>query len=78
MFIKSDLYGIYNITIDCAPLPQATVNWFKIYKMPTGKPPNEFAFGGQAKSRVCAQLLVIHVAIVTGVENNTSCLYYAW
>ncbi len=29
----------------------ATVEWFKIYKMPDGKPPNEFAFGGKPKNR---------------------------
>ena len=30
---------------------QATVEWFRIYKMPTGKPPNKFAFQGQAKGK---------------------------
>jgi hypothetical protein len=25
------------------------VEWFKIYKMPDGKPPNEFAFDGKPK-----------------------------
>ena len=38
--------------------PQATVNWFRIYKMPTGKPPNQFAFNGEAKDRVCVCLAV--------------------
>jgi hypothetical protein len=28
---------------------KATVEWFKIYKMPDGKPPNEFAFDGKPK-----------------------------
>ena len=32
--------------------PQATVNWFRIYKIPTGKPPNQFAFNGEAKDKV--------------------------
>lgn len=32
---------------------EATVNWFTIYKMPTGKPPNQFAFNKEAKNRVC-------------------------
>jgi len=26
-----------------------TVDWFKIYKVPDGKPKNKFAFDGQAK-----------------------------
>jgi len=30
---------------------EATVEWFKIYKMPDGKPINEFAFNGEAKDR---------------------------
>lgn len=30
---------------------RATNEWFKIYKIPTGKPPNEFAFGGEAKDK---------------------------
>lgn len=29
----------------------ATVEWFRIYKIPDGKPPNEFAFNGEAKPR---------------------------
>ena len=33
---------------------QATVEWFTKYKVPTGKPKNEFAFNGDAKDRVCS------------------------
>ena len=29
------------------------MEWFKIYKVPAGKPKNEFAFKGQPQSRVC-------------------------
>jgi nucleosome-remodeling factor subunit len=32
----------------------ATVEWFKIYKMPDGKPPNQFAFDAQPKNRTFA------------------------
>lgn len=32
-------------------LLKATVEWFKIYKIPDGKPENQFAFNGEAKSR---------------------------
>jgi len=31
---------------------QATKEWFRVYKMPTGKPPNKFAFDGAAKDKV--------------------------
>ena len=37
----------------------ATVEWFRVYKMPDGKPPNEFAFNAEAKPRDFA-LEVIH------------------
>ncbi|XP_008554277.1 inorganic pyrophosphatase [Microplitis demolitor] len=32
-------------------LLKATVEWFKIYKIPDGKPENQFAFNGEAKPR---------------------------
>lgn len=30
---------------------KATIEWFKIYKIPDGKPENQFAFNGEAKPR---------------------------
>ncbi|ORX52041.1 pyrophosphatase-domain-containing protein [Hesseltinella vesiculosa] len=39
-------------------LLQATRHWFKIYKMPDGKPANQFAFDGQCKNRAYAQSIV--------------------
>ena len=35
---------------------QATKEWFRVYKMPTGKPPNNFAFDGAAKDKVSSEL----------------------
>eukprot|EP00096_Caligus_rogercresseyi_P004916 TRINITY_DN1956_c0_g1_i1.p1 TRINITY_DN1956_c0_g1~~TRINITY_DN1956_c0_g1_i1.p1 ORF type:complete len:285 (-),score=96.24 TRINITY_DN1956_c0_g1_i1:86-940(-) len=32
----------------------ATVEWFKIYKIPDGKPPNQFAFNGAPKDKAFA------------------------
>ncbi|XP_058790880.1 inorganic pyrophosphatase isoform X2 [Phymastichus coffea] len=32
-------------------LLKATIEWFKIYKIPDGKPENQFAFNGEAKAR---------------------------
>ncbi|XP_077267231.1 inorganic pyrophosphatase Nurf-38 isoform X2 [Temnothorax americanus] len=32
-------------------LLKATIEWFKIYKIPDGKPENQFAFNGEAKTR---------------------------
>ena len=31
---------------------QATYEWFKYYKVPDGKPVNNFAFNGEAKNKV--------------------------
>lgn len=42
---------------------QATVNWFRIYKMPTGKPPNVFPFEGQPKDRVLVYWLISVVSM---------------
>lgn len=43
-------------------LLQATVEWFKIYKIPDGKPANEFAFNGEAKNREFAEKVVEETA----------------
>jgi inorganic pyrophosphatase len=40
-------------------LLRATNEWFRIYKIPDGKPENQFAFGGEAKNKAYA-LDVIH------------------
>ena len=37
----------------------ATVEWFKIYKIPDGKPENQFAFDGKAKDAAFA-LNIVH------------------
>lgn len=37
---------------------RATVEWFKVYKIPDGKPANEFAFGGEAKNREFAHKVI--------------------
>lgn len=31
---------------------EATVDWFRMYKIPDGKPENQFAFNGEFKNRV--------------------------
>ena len=48
-------------------IPQATHEWFKIYKMPTGKPANEFAFSGEAKDKVVGVVAVVEVIVVAMV-----------
>ncbi|EDW02250.1 GH21893 [Drosophila grimshawi] len=39
-------------------LLRATVEWFKIYKIPDGKPENQFAFNGDAKSAEFATSII--------------------
>lgn len=39
-------------------LLKATVEWFKIYKIPDGKPENQFAFNGEAKNAAFATNIV--------------------
>ena len=38
----------------------ATVEWFRIYKIPAGKPENTFAFNGEAKNRDFAIKIIEH------------------
>ncbi|KAJ2006400.1 Inorganic pyrophosphatase [Coemansia thaxteri] len=43
-------------------LLHATNEWFRIYKIPDGKPENQFAFGGEAKNRTYAVEIVKETA----------------
>ena len=45
------LNDVEDIETHLPGLLAATVEWFKIYKMPDGKPPNEFAFDAKPKNR---------------------------
>jgi inorganic pyrophosphatase len=45
------LNDINDVNVHLPGLLNATVEWFKIYKVPTGKPENKFAFGGSFKPR---------------------------
>lgn len=49
--IANDLNSIADIEKHQPGLLNATYEWFRTYKMPDGKPANEFAFGGAAKDR---------------------------
>ncbi|XP_011063976.1 PREDICTED: inorganic pyrophosphatase isoform X1 [Acromyrmex echinatior] len=42
-------------------LMKATIEWFKIYKIPDGKPENQFAFNGEAKPREFALHIIDEV-----------------
>ncbi|KAJ1961658.1 Inorganic pyrophosphatase [Dipsacomyces acuminosporus] len=56
-------------------LLHATNEWFRIYKIPDGKPENQFAFGGEAKNRAYATEVVKETAeawadLVSGKANK--------
>ena len=42
-------------------LMKATIEWFKIYKIPDGKPENQFAFNGEPKSKDFALQVISEV-----------------
>lgn len=42
-------------------LLRASIEWFKIYKIPDGKPENQFAFNGDAKPAAFAHTVVDEV-----------------
>lgn len=42
-------------------LLKGTIEWFKIYKIPDGKPENQFAFNGEAKPAAYAYNIVEEV-----------------
>lgn len=52
------LNGLIDIEQNMPGLLNATVNWFRRYKIPEGKPENEFAFGGEPKDASFARQIV--------------------
>jgi hypothetical protein len=49
--LAAELNDIEDVERLMPGLLRGTHEWFKIYKIPDGKPANEFAFEGQAKNR---------------------------
>lgn len=52
MYFLSLCIGIADVRKKKPGHLEATVDWFKKYKVPDGKPENQFAFNGQFKDRV--------------------------
>lgn len=44
-------------------LLRATVEWFRLYKVPDGKPVNRFAFDGEAKGKEFAYKVIDEVCV---------------
>lgn len=55
-------------------LLRATNEWFRIYKIPDGKPENQFAFSGECKNKKSAPPIPAEVR----VDANTGCAGMPW
>ena len=56
--LAEKLNDIKDVEQHCPGLLKATVEWFKVYKIPDGKPPNQFAFDGEVKDREFAENII--------------------
>lgn len=56
--LAKDLNDVEDIEKHMPGLLKATNEWFRIYKIPDGKPENRFAFNGEAKNREFAERIV--------------------
>ncbi|PNF40599.1 Inorganic pyrophosphatase, partial [Cryptotermes secundus] len=56
--IADELKDIADVEKHFPGLLKATIEWFKIYKIPDGKPENQFAFNGEAKNREFAHHVI--------------------
>jgi len=52
--LASSLNDIADVEKLMPGILKATNEWFRIYKIPTGKPENKFAFNGEAKNKAYA------------------------
>lgn len=56
--LASQMNDIEDVDKVLPGLLAATNEWFRIYKIPTGKPENTFAFNGEAKNKSFAQKII--------------------
>jgi len=56
--LAENLNDIHDVDKIMPGFLKATVEWFKIYKMPDGKPANEFAFNGEPKNKEFAENII--------------------
>lgn len=59
--LASELHDIDDVKKVMPGLIEATHEWFKIYKIPSGSPPNIFAFNGEAKGKKFTTDIVMHL-----------------
>uniref|UniRef100_A0A1I7XDK7 inorganic diphosphatase n=1 Tax=Heterorhabditis bacteriophora TaxID=37862 RepID=A0A1I7XDK7_HETBA len=56
--LATEMNSIGDVEKHFPGLLKATVEWFRIYKIPAGKPANEFAFNGEYKDREYAHKII--------------------
>jgi nucleosome-remodeling factor subunit len=56
--LAKDLNDIEDVEKHMPGFLRATNEWFRIYKIPTGKPENQFAFNGEAKNKEFAHQII--------------------
>ncbi|CAN7993420.1 unnamed protein product [Ixodes hexagonus] len=56
--LANELNDVSDIEKHMPGLLKATTEWFRIYKIPDGKPENQFAFNGEAKNREFAEKII--------------------
>jgi inorganic pyrophosphatase len=56
--LANDLNDIEDVEKHMPGFLRATNEWFRIYKIPTGKPENQFAFDGEAKNKEFAHKII--------------------
>nr|AEI91122.1 inorganic pyrophosphatase [Rhipicephalus microplus] len=56
--LAKDLNDVGDIEKHMPGLLKATTEWFRIYKIPDGKPENQFAFNGEAKNKEFAEKVI--------------------
>ena len=72
-FIYSFIHSFFHLTSHLSGFVTATVEWFRIYKMPDGKPENQFAFNGEAKNKAFALQVIEQVNMLIVVLMGGGC-----
>lgn len=57
--LSCQMHDVADVEVHMPGLLKATHEWFKIYKIPDGKPANKFAFHGHAKGREFAENTIL-------------------
>lgn len=73
--LANELNDIQDVEKLMPGMVEATHDWFRIYKIPDGKPANRFAFNGKVKDRAFAEKKIAEthehwIKLITNESNN--------